>query len=442
MDRPTSRRACRPSSIATTTSARSLRDPSLADSPQNQCGQKGSAVDLAWGITEGSPDIAIAVLDSGIKWRDAGAMADLATKVHINIGEAKPPCIAAQPDGDCNGDGTFDITDFGAIPDLNGNGVADPEDLILDPAFSNGVDDDHNGYVDDIAGWDFLHGDNDPLDTVEYGHGTGEAKDSTAAANGTGSVGTCPKCQFIPVRVGDSFIADGGRFAAGVLFALDSGADVIQEALGAISNPPQAQQAIDAAYERERRGRGVDGRRGVQAPEPAELARAHARRQLGDQEGQRAARRRADHQLPGPQRLHQLRWPHVRERPVGQLLVGGHGHHGGDRRPDRERGRAAQHVTLTADEVMQIVRATADDIDFSTPNAARPREQLRHAVRQPAGRHRPLPDHARLGRDLRLRADQRLRDDQGGARRAHPARGDDRRPELVRRCSPRPARCR
>ena len=50
--------------------------------------------------------------------------------------------------------------------------------------------------------------------------------------------------------MGDSFIADGGRFAAGVLFALDSGADVIQEALGAISNPRQAQQAIDAAYRR------------------------------------------------------------------------------------------------------------------------------------------------------------------------------------------------
>ena len=116
--------------------------------------------------------------------------------------------------------------------------------------YNNGVDDDHNGYVDDISGWDFLYGDNDPLDTVDYGHGTGEAEDSTAAENGTGDVGICPQCQFIPVRVGDSFIADGGRFAAGVLFALDTGAEVIQEALGAINNPRQAQQAIDAAYRR------------------------------------------------------------------------------------------------------------------------------------------------------------------------------------------------
>ena len=117
---------------------------------------------------------------------------------------------ARSPSGDCNGDGRFSIADFGAIPDRNGNGLADPEDLILDPQYSNGRDDDHNGYVDDISGWDFLYGDNDPLDTVNYGHGTGEAEDSTAADNGTGDVGTCPQCTFIPVRVGDSFIADGG----------------------------------------------------------------------------------------------------------------------------------------------------------------------------------------------------------------------------------------
>ena len=98
--------------------------------------------------------------------------------------------------------------------------------------------------------WDFLYGDNDPLDTVAYGHGTGEAGDSSAASNGVRGVGSCPKCTFVPVRVGDSFVADGGRFAAGVLFALDSGAAVVQEALGTISNPSAAQSAIDLAFQR------------------------------------------------------------------------------------------------------------------------------------------------------------------------------------------------
>ena len=60
----------------------SLRDPrpELHDSPQNHCGQKGAAVDLAWGLSRGRPDVVIAVLDSGIRWRNAGVMSDLATK--------------------------------------------------------------------------------------------------------------------------------------------------------------------------------------------------------------------------------------------------------------------------------------------------------------------------------------------------------------------------
>jgi len=194
--------------------------------------------------------VLIAVLDSGILWRRASEMPDLATQAYLNAGELRPPSGGVF---DQDGNGRFDMADYSddpSVTDRNGNGLLDPEDLILDPAFSDGVDDDSNGYVDDISGWDFLWGDNNPLDNVGYGHGTGEARDSTTAANGIGAVGTCPGCRFLPVRVADSFIAEGGRFAAGVLFGLDSGADVIQEALGAISNPPQAQQAVTAAVRR------------------------------------------------------------------------------------------------------------------------------------------------------------------------------------------------
>lgn len=187
----------------------SLRDPALVDSPHNLCGQKGIAVDLAWGLTQGNAEVTIAILDSGIRWRNVDYMSDLADKVQINLGEAQPDCYPAVPDGDCNGDGVFNIDDFGAIPDLNGNGIVDPEDLLLNPDYSDGNDDDGNGYVDDIAGWDFLYGDNNPFDTVDHGHGSGQADDSVANANDSRDVGTCPQCQFLPVRVGDSFIADG-----------------------------------------------------------------------------------------------------------------------------------------------------------------------------------------------------------------------------------------
>ncbi|HET8929304.1 MAG TPA: hypothetical protein VFN21_01475, partial [Acidimicrobiales bacterium] len=168
----------------------SLRDPALANSPHNLCGQKGMAVDLAWGVTQGDASVLIAILDSGIRWRDTATMSDLADKARINLGEAQPLCVAAHPDGDCNGDGVFDIRDFGAVSDRNANGLTDPEDLILDPAHSNGVDDDGNGYVDDISGWDFLYGDNNAFDTVDYGHGSGEAEDSVANANGARNVGS------------------------------------------------------------------------------------------------------------------------------------------------------------------------------------------------------------------------------------------------------------
>ncbi len=340
----------------------SLRDPTVASSPHQQCGQKGAAVDLAWGVTRGRPDVRIAVLDSGIEWRDAGEMRDLANRAYLNRGEVTPPCGSAS--GDCDGDGRFSIVDFGAIADRNGNALADPEDLILDPIHADGVDDDHNGYVDDISGWDFLFGDNDPLDTVEYGHGTGEAGDSTAADDGTGSVGTCPRCTFIPVRVGDSFIADAGRFGAGVLFGLDSGAAVIQEALGAVNNPRQAQLAIDAAY-----------RRGV--PVIASMADEASKHPNLPGALEHTLAVTSIRQTRGPTRYFALN---------GCTTYGGHtflsvpstscsseatgimsGIAGLAVSEARDRG-----LTLTTNEILQLARASADDVDFATPNTVDP----------------------------------------------------------------------
>ena len=92
--------------------------------------------------------------------------------------------------------------------------MLDPQDVMI--AFSDGKDDDSNGFVDDIAGWDFLDDDNDPFDDVQYGHGTGEARDSNAEADNGGDLGTCPNCKVVPLRVGDSFVADVNSFAQAV----------------------------------------------------------------------------------------------------------------------------------------------------------------------------------------------------------------------------------
>ncbi|MBI2894462.1 MAG: VCBS repeat-containing protein [Deltaproteobacteria bacterium] len=211
----------------------------------------GAHIDRAWSRTIGDPSVVIAVLDSGIEW-DSG---DLIDKYWINAAELpSPPApegYAGDPD-DIDGNGVFDVRDFALydLPDANGNGLRDPGDLIAE--FSDGIDDDDNGYVDDISGWDFFKDDNDPYDDTRFGHGTGEARDSMAAANdGRGSAGVCPLCRALMVRVADSFVAEGTDFAQGVVFAVDSGASIVQEALGAVDNPTFAREALDYAWSRD-----------------------------------------------------------------------------------------------------------------------------------------------------------------------------------------------
>ena len=225
----------------------------------------GNNVDRAWGISIGDPRVLIAVLDSGFEWEND----DLLNKVALNTAELPMPSGATTYDVD--GDGVVTVHDYlndtrvtcgvagatrdqfacrgadGMPNDPNHNGVLDGGDLIR--VFSDGMDADHNGYTDDIAGWDFLHDDNDPADDTRFGHGTGEARDSTAEGNnGRGGIGGCPRCRFVPVRAGDSFITDVNDFGQAVVYAVDRGASVIQEALGTINNSVFAQRAIDYAY--------------------------------------------------------------------------------------------------------------------------------------------------------------------------------------------------
>ncbi len=239
-------------------------------------GHVGDATDApptAWETTLGRPDVLIAVHDSGIKWNDAGAMNNLRFKTWVNPGEVPAPNAGRNDGGsttesllggdcagytggvdDANGDEVFNLADFACDTRVNVTdsrrvgpaGMLTPQDLLL--AFTNGDDADDNGFEDDMVGWDFLDDDNDPYDDVQYGHGTGEAQDSTAEANNGGELGTCPNCMSMHMRVGDSFIADVNRFAQGVLYATDNGAHVIQEALGTLNNSRLSRQAVNYAY--------------------------------------------------------------------------------------------------------------------------------------------------------------------------------------------------
>ena len=204
----------------------------------------GSGVNVtgAWEITTGRPDVVGATLDSGIRWSSG----EVARAVYLNVGELPLPPSCAE--FDCNGDGFVGVDDYD-VPDHNSNGIRDGQDIIIE--YSDGTDDDGNGFIDDIAGWDFLDDDNDPFDDVDYGHGTGEAGDQVAEANdGSGQPGFAPSSRHLPLRVGDSFVALGPDFARAVVYAVDLGVDYISEALGALSASSTSQAAIDYAYHR------------------------------------------------------------------------------------------------------------------------------------------------------------------------------------------------
>lgn len=223
----------------------------------------GMHADKAWTKTIGDRRVIVAVLDSGIRWSHT----DLINKHYLNRGELPAPEEACRTKDykndpyDTNGDGIFNMLDWAkengnAVPktpcdsrvkDVNENKVIDPQDLIK--TFSDGKDDDGNGYLDDISGWDFFRDDNDPFDDTNFGHGTGEARDSVSEGNnGRGSVGVCPECTVLNIRAADSFVADSNDFAGGVMFAVDSGAKVIQSALGAINMTNYAYDALEYAY--------------------------------------------------------------------------------------------------------------------------------------------------------------------------------------------------
>lgn len=229
-------------------------DPLVSENPQELYGVKGSATNRAFEVSTGRPDVLIAVYDSGIRWHNTAAFA-VANKTFINPGELPMPASGPNPDDtrfggyDANGDGLFNVLDYADdnVPDFNENGHLDAQDLIH--FYSDSVDDDNNGYTDDISGWDFYEDDNDPADEAEYGHGTGEAKDS--AADISRDINTqCPNCMVMHMRVGDSFVADVNHFAEGVIYGVDMGVNVVQSALGTLNHTSYGQYALDYAYER------------------------------------------------------------------------------------------------------------------------------------------------------------------------------------------------
>ena len=172
--------------------------PALPDDPAfgrlwglHNTGQDGGVVDIdvdapeAWQLTRGGSDVVVAVVDTGVDVTHP----DLARNIWVNRGE---------------------------VP-------------------GNGVDDDGNGYVDDVQGWNF-HDDSNVVfrSFEEDAHGTHLAGTIAAVAdNGVGVAGVAPGVTVMPVKfIGPDGIGTTSAAAAAIEYAYRNGADVINASWG------------------------------------------------------------------------------------------------------------------------------------------------------------------------------------------------------------------
>ena len=128
--------------------------------------------------------------------------------------------------------------------DLNANIWTNPGEIA-----DNGLDDDNNGYVDDIHGYDFINTDADPMD--DHAHGTHVAGIIGAKGNnGQGISGTAHTAQIMAVKFLSAY---GGGSTSGaissIVYAVDNGAKVLNNSWG---GGPHSEALFDAiAYANE-----------------------------------------------------------------------------------------------------------------------------------------------------------------------------------------------
>ena len=125
-------------------------------------------------------------------------------------------------------------------PDLVDNMWVNSEEIAGD-----GIDNDGNGYVDDIHGWDFANGDADPMD--DDGHGTHVA--GTIGAQGNNAVGVAGVAWDVQLMALKFLGADGRGSTADALkavnYARENGANIANNSYGGGPSSTSFQNAIN-----------------------------------------------------------------------------------------------------------------------------------------------------------------------------------------------------
>jgi subtilisin family serine protease len=119
----------------------------------------------------------------------------------------------------------------------------------------DGIDNEGNGFVDDVRGYDFMGPfftspteDNDPIDVL--GHGTHVAGIAAAEDNDIGVLGVAPDATIMPVRVLDDQGAGfDSTISMGIRYATDNGADIINMSLGGLFPSAMMRDAVQYALD-------------------------------------------------------------------------------------------------------------------------------------------------------------------------------------------------
>lgn len=123
---------------------------------------------------------------------------------------------------------TIAVLDTGveSTPSLPGERILDGWDVVNDAPHSGDVDGDARG------------------------HGTRVAEIAAGdAGNGYGAAGVCPSCEVLPVAVLSTHGGSSSDVAAGISYAVEHGADVINMSLGAQADDPATRAAVRDAVD-------------------------------------------------------------------------------------------------------------------------------------------------------------------------------------------------